>query len=268
MLHPSTKKLIDRLCEMTLQRKIDWTNGDQDDTLAYDTEGYRVLLEGNPASLVLCDALGNELDRADQNSLSATQHADGGTYEALMETMRGEAVRVARGAEDAIASVLGGLDLDGDGIPDVPAPIELENAPEGAEAEIYDNVEDSVDEMASLDSQMIDTDIEEDGQFADTVEAISETDLPIAAPEAPEASFDDTIEHVTETVGEYEAPSLPDPDVETLTSLDVESADLPETSLDVETETHDNEFADASFDDTPDVGEAVANLANLSLIHI
>ena len=36
MLHPSTKKLIDKLNEMTRQRKISWAEGDGD-TVIYDT---------------------------------------------------------------------------------------------------------------------------------------------------------------------------------------------------------------------------------------
>lgn len=109
MLHPSTKKLIDRLADMTVQKKIDWMSGDQADTLVFDTEGYRVLLQGDPATLRLTDALGRELESASPDELAATPHDGGGTYGATMATMRREALRIARGTEGAISAVLGGL---------------------------------------------------------------------------------------------------------------------------------------------------------------
>ena len=150
MLHPSTKRLIDRLCEMTTQRKIDWAIGEQPDTLVYDTEGYRVLLEGTPAELVLRDALGKELERASQDILTQSKHIDGGTYAGLVATMHEEASRIARGTEDAIASVLGGLSLDDPAenstlIPE-DTPVE---ADEPFSTPIADAVEDNADEMSA-----------------------------------------------------------------------------------------------------------------------
>ena len=117
MLHPSTKKLIDKLGEMTLQRKIDWISG-EDGAAIYDTEGYRVTLSGSPTELLLSDALGKELDHADHGELAATVTEDGTTYADYIESVRAEANRISRGAESAIDSVLAGLDSDGDGIPD------------------------------------------------------------------------------------------------------------------------------------------------------
>ena len=129
MLHPSTKKLIDRLAEMTGQKRIDWLAGDRDDTLVFDTEGYRVLLQGDPATLRLTDALGRELESASPDELAATPHDGGGTYGATMAALRREAQRIARGTEGAISAVLGGLDaepvgktpvLEADGLADLP----------------------------------------------------------------------------------------------------------------------------------------------------
>lgn len=191
MLHPSTKKLIDRLCEMTVQRKIDWVSSDQADTLAYDTEGYRVLLEGRPATLVLCDALGNELERATPEELGATQHMDGGTYDATVETMRVDAARIARGTEDAIASVLGGLDLDGDGIPDIPQPLSLEDAPDGPAAQTYDDVEDTAGGFDALPEVSDLEDAPMESQPEEVEEVIDAAPEPDMAPfEAPPADFE------------------------------------------------------------------------------
>ena len=65
MIHPQTLVLIDKLCEMTRQKKIAWQLG-ENDTIIHDTEGYRVILETNPEELVLTDPLGRELERADE----------------------------------------------------------------------------------------------------------------------------------------------------------------------------------------------------------
>lgn len=109
MLHPSTKKLIDRLAQMTAQQKISWVLGERENSIAYETEGYRVLLDGDPPSLRLTDALGAELETADHTLLSDTSHADGGTYSDVVANLHAEAFRVARGTESAISAVLQGL---------------------------------------------------------------------------------------------------------------------------------------------------------------
>ena len=238
MLHPSTKKLIDRLSEMTLQRKIDWVQGEAPETLAYDTEGYRVLLEGEPASLVLCDALGGELDRASIEELSATKHIDGGTYETLMESMRAEASRIARGAEDAISSVLGSLDLDGDGIPDVPAPVELEAAPDGPMSETMDDIEDNADELS----------------------AASDMDVDVSA------DMDDLLPGSLETADDMQEVPLDNvfPEDEYTDNIDLAEAPSPDTILD-DAEALASDVSEPvsvdGFEDTPDVGQAVADLA-------
>lgn len=133
MIHPSTKKLIDKLGDMTAQRKISWAEG-EDGAVVYDTEGYRVSLAGSPTEVILADALGKELDKADHGELSATVMEDGTSYAAYVEQLHKEAGRIARGAEHAIDAVLAGLDLDGDGIPDIDP--EIAQDIEEAEAEL------------------------------------------------------------------------------------------------------------------------------------
>lgn len=238
MLHPSTKKLIDRLSEMTLQRKIDWVQGETPETLAYDTEGYRVLLEGDPASLVLCDALGGELDRASLEELTATKHIDGGTYETLMESMRAEASRIARGAEDAISSVLGSLDLDGDGIPDVPAPMELEAAPDGPISETMDDIEDHADELSAASDMDVDVPADMDGSLPDSLETADDRQEVPLDNVFPEDEFADI-----PTPAETPVPDII-PEAGEALAADVSEA----VSVD-------------GFEDASDVGQAVADLA-------
>lgn len=243
MLHPSTKKLIDRLCEMTIQRKIDWVSSEKPDTLAYNTEGYRVLLEGKPATLVLCDALGNELDRATQDELIATNHIDGGSYDGVIETMRADAARIARGTEDAIASVLGGLDLDGDGIPDIPAPIALEDAPDGPVAQLDDDIEDTADEMGALEPSVDDTDLEA-MPIGDNTANTETAAIPQSAPDimaAPDVIPDVVPDAIAEAMPEMVAETTPDL---------VQSFDAPDVSPPKE------------FDNAANIGQAVADLAD------
>lgn len=260
MLHPSTKKLIDRLSEMTRQRKIDWVGGERPDTLAYDTEGYRVLLEGEPAALVLCDALGNELDRADPDVLAATNHIDGGTYEALMVSMHTEANRIARGTEDAIASVLGGLDLDGDGIPDVPAPIDLEDAPEGPATEAQYETEDTADEMSAYANEAQDPEAASVEIAASEVTPADEDEFVEQTPETPplETSPSPLMATVTDQHGlEASASETSHIPAQDLTHADAATEDinaLSDLSADLQTE--------ALVEDAPYVGKAVADLAD------
>lgn len=118
MIHPSTRKLIDRLHEMTLQSRIDWAEGDEG-AIIYDTEGYRVTLTDGPKEIRLSDTAGKELETVSEEALAATMTDEGQSYADLMASMHLEAGRIARGTELAISKVLAGLDLDGDGIPDV-----------------------------------------------------------------------------------------------------------------------------------------------------
>lgn len=251
MLHPSTKKLIDRLSEMTSQRKIDWLQTDRPDALVYDTEGYRVILEGQPAALVLCDALGNELDRADPNELASTRHIDGGTYTEIIEDMRSDASRIARGTENAIAAVLGGLDLDGDGIPDVPAPVQLEAAPDGNIGETLDDIEDAVNEADAVEIEEINA-LED---VVDTLETDLESNLVDMEPDEPEAvhATAPVIPDISDArdIADLEMPDMPSAEEVVGQAEDVVEAALPDVDL---------PHVDA--DDAPDVGKAVADLAD------
>ena len=60
MLHPSTKRLIDKLSDMTRKQRVTWTEG-ENATVVHDTEGYRVVLTPEPHSVLLTDVLGREI---------------------------------------------------------------------------------------------------------------------------------------------------------------------------------------------------------------
>ena len=61
MLHPSTKRLIDKLSEMTRKQRVTWTEG-ENAAVVHDTEGYRVVITPEPHSVLLTDAMGREIE--------------------------------------------------------------------------------------------------------------------------------------------------------------------------------------------------------------
>lgn len=110
MLHPSTQKLIDRLAEMTAQKKIDWAEADETGGVVYATEGYAVILTANPPHVSLTTENGRLLEEAGETALSDTPHEGQGTYAELVRSVTEEAARVARGTEAAIDALLAGID--------------------------------------------------------------------------------------------------------------------------------------------------------------
>lgn len=118
MLHPSTKKLVDKLLEMTAASKIDWKEGDEASCF-YDTEGYRVTIGQSPSRLVLLDAGGRVLETASEILLNGTTDHTGMTYAAKVEQMVAEARRQLTGSVAAIDHIVSALDLSGNGFPDI-----------------------------------------------------------------------------------------------------------------------------------------------------
>ncbi len=109
MLHPSTKKLVDRLSEMTAQRKVAWTEGDNG-AIQFETEGYRVVVHADPQSLTLETVEGKVMEEVSAEQLAETPCEDGGSYQTVIADMVKEASRTARGTETAIERLLSGLD--------------------------------------------------------------------------------------------------------------------------------------------------------------
>lgn len=147
MIHPRTLILIDKLCEMTRQKKIAWQLG-EDDRIIHDTEGYRVILTNHPEELILTDPLGRELEKADEQELAETMDDDGKPYTAAVHELIRNASRIAKGTEFAIEKVLASLDLDGDGIPDLPPPPGIEELAAAENIASDDLIEDTTEETA------------------------------------------------------------------------------------------------------------------------
>ncbi len=147
MLHPSTKKLIDRLSQMTERGKLNWTEGDSNNII-YATEGYSVSLTETPNELAIISKEGKELERATADELAATQDETGAAYSEIVALMTKEASRVASGTEAAISTLLAGIDLDGDGIPDSPTETPAEALAETLEAAAPEDVVEETSVMA------------------------------------------------------------------------------------------------------------------------
>jgi hypothetical protein len=109
MLHASTQKLIQKLCDLTQAGEIVWQEG-PGEALVFETEGYRVEAEGNPPSVRLLRNDGKELESASAADLLATPWPGGdGTYAARVADMVRRAKREARGADLAISQILSSL---------------------------------------------------------------------------------------------------------------------------------------------------------------
>lgn len=108
MLHASTRKLIDRLAEMTELNKLDWSDA-ENGHINYATEGYSVSLTEGPNEVIITSKDGKELERANAEELAGTQNEDGIAYTAIVAAMTKEAARIARGTETAISTLLAGM---------------------------------------------------------------------------------------------------------------------------------------------------------------
>lgn len=109
MLHPSTKRLIDKLSEMTRKQRVTWTEGESA-SVVHDTEGYRVVITPEPHTVLLTDALGREIETCRPEEFADEADAHGRPYAKFVAELYREASRHARGTEKAIRTLLAGLD--------------------------------------------------------------------------------------------------------------------------------------------------------------
>lgn len=109
MIHPSTRKLIDRLNELTLEDRVSWAEG-EDGMIVFDSTDYRVTLSVDPNELRLSDALGKELEHVTPDELAGTANDEGVGYTELVDTMYVEGLRIAKGTKTAIDKIMAGLD--------------------------------------------------------------------------------------------------------------------------------------------------------------
>lgn len=126
MLHPSTKRLIDKLIDMTASSKINWQEGD-DNSCIYDTEGYRVMIGQIPSRMVLLDASGRVLETVSDAMLFNTRDELGEPYSIKIDLLVSTARRQITGATDVIDKLVSFLDGNVDAFPE-PAPTEKEAA--------------------------------------------------------------------------------------------------------------------------------------------
>ncbi|RIJ13881.1 hypothetical protein D1227_11345 [Henriciella mobilis] len=260
MLHPSTKKLIDRLATMTAQKKIDWIEKDNGDVL-YATEGYVVRLTPEPPRVLLSTESGKSLEDATSTVLNATMHGDGGTYGDLVARLARDACRDARGTEDAINTLLAGLsDAPADAVPadsdeaaGATAEASEEAVPVGPDA-----VEDPVDDTTALSPVGPDAvDAPDTGETEpESVEATDAEPAPAEAAETDETPAPDLALDA----------SVPDAVIDETNDFSETSEDqaAPEEALASEAAESDEDesAADDSEDSEAYVGGAVARLAD------
>ncbi|MEM9738409.1 MAG: hypothetical protein AAF829_00945 [Pseudomonadota bacterium] len=239
MMHPSTKKLLDRLAEMTRNRRIAWQETSTGGGVAYAAEGYTVHLIKEPQTMQLTDANGTILENVSSDELAQTESESGSTYIPIFDETYREAARQARGTERAIDAVMAGLDLDGDGIPDIAAPVPAqENLQPSVPSEDASAYEDVADESGFVDNA---------GPFG-----ASETGMP--AVDASTTAFSTT------------APTEPEPTIEdsiapqAFTQTDPLNQDAFQSATPVHA--GETDTLEASEDSASNVGEAVANMAN------
>ena len=190
MLHPSTKKLIDKLGEMTRKQRVSWIEG-ENGTIVHDTEGYRVVLTPEPHGVILTDAVGREIETCSPEEIADEKDPAGRPYALFVGELFREAHRHARGAEKAIRTLLAGLEaVEGEPEAAAAAPVP-EPAPEP---------ETVTDETTSLEGETAIT-----AAVATLADQINNT-APMAGPEV-------VVTAPAEAEREPEPEPLPEPDL-------------------------------------------------------
>ena len=211
MLHPSTKRLIDKLGDMTRRQKVTWQEA-ENGQMTHDTEGYRVTLTPDPYGVLLTDAQGREIETCSPSDFNDELDADGRPYAMFVEELYREAKRHARGAEEAISAVLAGLTAAETGVSDEPADlIDDADAEVFPEASGEDAVEDPLDDSSPLEPEAY---LEMDSQ-SDITSAVaslaSQVNTPLEAQpvehEAPEEISEDKLESPIASRGDQQMPS-------------------------------------------------------------
>ncbi|MFN4184508.1 MAG: hypothetical protein ACK4M6_06950 [Hyphomonas sp.] len=234
MLHPSTKKLIDKLSEMTRKQRVSWIEG-ENGTIVHDTEGYRVVLTPEPHGVVLTDAVGREIETCSAEEIADEKDAAGRPYSQFIGELFREAHRHARGAEKAIRTLLAGLEAA-----DEPPPEAAIMAPE-PEPE----PETLTDETTSLDGETAIT-----AAVATLADQINNT-APMAGPEVEAEAEPAVTAAEAEPAPEPEAPPAPLPAAYAETEESGEDEAEPELEVEAEAE------GAAATEETPEPAAAL-----------
>ena len=272
MLHSSTKKLIDRLAEMTELGKLDWAES-ENGNVVYSTEGYSVHLTSDTSEVIITSIDGKELERASAGDLASAQTETGTSYTTLVAEMTSEAIRLARGTETAISTLLAGMDEPAEPEPEPePAPVLTAAAPE-----------DAVNETTALDADTAapEAEMAESDETPDTTEPEieqdaepeAETDAAPPEPLATEMISDERADDTPEIMSEAAEPAFAAADMETAPDAATSETDAIEPSASDQAEDEDPERAagldadpsdvemafDASEDDASDDAFAAAS---------
>lgn len=149
MLHPSTKRLIDKLSDMTRKQRVAWTESD-DGSVTHDTEGYRVILTPEPHAIFLTDALGRQIETCTPDEFADETDAHGRPYAKFVAELFREAHRHARGTEKAIRTLLQTLDA---AEADLEASAPEDSAQGGTSGETEDATEALIDDTAPIEGE-------------------------------------------------------------------------------------------------------------------
>lgn len=205
MLHPSTKRLIDKLDEMTRKQRVGWEESDNG-SIKHDTEGYRVTLTAAPHSLLLTDTLGREIETCTPEDFAGETDASGRPYTEFVEEMYREAHRHARGAEKAISALLSSLDeadADSEAKAEIAEPL---NQPES-----FEHPEDAGDESRPLeDHELPEPEYEGQADMQAAIAAMADQ-MNAVPPEATHIAEDSELDAAPEPEPEpvVEPPAMP-----------------------------------------------------------
>jgi hypothetical protein len=224
MLHPSTKRLIDKLSEMTRKQRVAWSEG-ENGTITHDTEGYRVILTPEPHAVLLTDALGKEIESCTPDEFKDETDSAGRPYAAFVADLYREAHRHARGAEKAIHTVLKGLETI-EAEPDAQPEIAMDPA---------ELIEDPGDDTDSLPEAY--PEVEGQNDMARAVASMAD-EVNAGASAHEEDEPEDAAPSGLETESEAEAELVMTSDIDDdLVEADIEAAEPDEPALDASDET-------------------------------
>ena len=245
MLHPSTKRLIDKLSDMTRRQRVAWTEG-ENATVVHDTEGYRVVLTPEPHAVLLTDGMGREIESCLPDEFADELDAQGRPYARFIAELYRDAHRHARGTEKAISTLLAGLEAVEDATPvwplqdlggdapdsttDETALIESETAITAAVATLADQINGGAAPPAETSEP---EPAPEPAPVA--VKAITLVEAPIAEPVAPPEPVMQPEPEIVLAVPEIEipVPVQPEPEPE-ITPAAVFAVEEPTASVEVE----------------------------------
>jgi len=247
MLHPSTKRLIDKLSDMTRRQRVAWTEG-ENATVVHDTEGYRVVLTPEPHSVLLTDGMGREIESCLPDQFTDELDAQGRPYYRFIAELYRDAHRHARGTEKAISTLLAGLEAVEEATPVWPVPDLGGDAPDSttdetalieSETAITAAVATLADQINGGASPPAETPEPEPAPVA--VEEIAPVEVSVLKPAAPPEPLAPPEPEMVLAAPEIEAPAPiepqpepePEPEAEIVPSA-IFAAQAPEASVDVE----------------------------------